>query len=52
MNNFTVLLKYLCINPVSETINKPQANASVEQMHQVIYKIMFTKDIDKKVLTI
>ena len=30
-------------------INNPQANALVEQVHQLIYNMLVTKDIDNKV---
>ena len=29
------------------TVNNPQANAPVERLHQVIYNMLVTKDIDK-----
>ena len=32
------------------TIKKPQANYLLEQVHQVIFNMLVTKDIDKQVL--
>ena len=43
----TPLLKDFNIIPVLNSVKKPQANASVEQVHQVILDMLVTKDIDK-----
>ena len=46
--DFTPLLKYFGIEPVLTSINNPQYNASVEQIHQVISNMLVTKDLDTK----
>ena len=46
---FTPLLKDFGIKPVSTSIKKPQANAPVERVHQVILNMLLTRDLDKKV---
>ena len=46
--DFTHLLKDLDIKPTLTTIKNPQANAPVEQLHQVILNMIFTKDLDNK----
>ena len=43
------MLKYSGIKPVLTTIKNPQANNPVDQVHQVILNMLFTKDIDNKV---
>ena len=45
----TPLIKYFDIKPFCTTIKNPQANALVERVHQVIYNILVTKDLDNKV---
>ena len=47
--NFTPLLNDFDIKPVLNSIKKPQANAPVEQVHQVILNIFVTRDFDNKV---
>ena len=46
--DFTPLLKYLDIKPVLTSINNPQANSPVEQLHKVILNMLITKDLDNK----
>ena len=48
--DLTTLIKDFDINPIYTAVNTPQANATTEQLHQVIYKILVTKDFDNKVL--
>ena len=45
--DFTPLLKDFDIKPVLTSIKSTQANAPVEQVHQVILNMLITKDIDK-----
>ena len=45
----TYLLKCFDIKPVLITIKKSQANAPVDQVHEVIINIIFTKDLDNRV---
>ena len=45
---FTPLIKYFYIEPVLTKIKKPQANARVECVHQVILNILVTKDLANK----
>ena len=45
----TPLIKDVGIKPVLTTIKNPQDNAPVEQVHQVILNMLFTKDLDNKV---
>ena len=45
--DFTPLLFY--IKPFLTSVKNPQAKAPVEQVHQVIVKILVTKNIDNKV---
>ena len=45
----TTLLKHFDIKTVLTTIKNPQTNALVEQVHQVIFNIIVTKDPDNKV---
>ena len=47
--DFTPLLKDFDIKSVLTSVNKPQANAPVEQVHQVILNMLFTKDLYNKV---
>ena len=47
--DFNPLLKDFDIKPVLMSVKKPQANAPVERLHQVILKMLVTKDIDNKV---
>ena len=35
--------------PISTKVNNPKDNAPVERVHQVIYKILGTNDLDDKV---
>ena len=42
------MLNYFGIKPVLISIKNPQANATVEQLHQVILNMLVTKDLDKK----
>ena len=46
---FTPLLKDFDIKPVLTAAMRPQANAPVEQVHQVILNMLVTKDLDNKV---
>ena len=46
---FTPLLKDSNIKPILNLVNKPQANAPVERVHQVILNMLVTKDLDKRV---
>ena len=43
------LLKDFDNKPVLNSVKKPQANAPVEQVHQVILNMLVTKDLDNKV---
>ena len=43
------MLKYFDIKPVLSLVKKPQANAPVERVHQVIVNMIVTKDLDNKV---
>ena len=47
--DFAPLLKGLDIKPVLTSVKKPQVNAPVEQVNQVILNMLVTKDIDNKV---
>ena len=47
--DFTILLKDFDIKPVLTSVKNPQANALVEQVDQVIFKVLVTKDLDNKV---
>ena len=47
--DFTLLIKYFAITPICTSINNPQSNAPVERIHQVIYNMIVTKDIDRKI---
>ena len=47
--DFTLLLKYFGIKSVVMTIKNFQANAPVEQLHQVISNVLVTKYLDNKV---
>ena len=47
--DFTPLLKYFDIKPVLTSVKKPQSNAPVERVHQVILNMLVTKGLDKKV---
>ena len=42
-------LKDLDIKPILISVNNPQANTMVEQIHQVILNIIVTEDPDNKV---
>ena len=46
---FTPFLKELKIKPILTLVKKHQANAPVDQVHQVILNMFVTKDIDNKV---
>ena len=46
---FVPLLKYFSIKPVCTTVKNLQANAPVERVHQVIYNMLVTKDLNNKV---
>ena len=48
--DFTPLLNYLNIKPVLTKIKNPQAKTMVEWVHQVILKMLYTKDTYNKVL--
>ena len=49
LNNTSLLFnKYFDIKPVLMTIKNPQDNALVDQEHQVIFNIIFTKDLEDK----
>ena len=47
--DFTPLLKYFDIKPVLASVNKPQSNATVDLVHQLILNMVATKDLDNKV---
>ena len=47
--DFTPLIKYFDIKPVSTPVKNPQSHAPVEQVHQIILKMLVTKDFDEKV---
>ena len=47
--DFTPLLKDFDIKPVLTTIKNPQANAPVQQVHQVIFNMIVTNYLDNKV---
>ena len=44
----TPLLKDFDTEPVLMRIKKPQANAPVERLHQVVLNMLVTKDLYKK----
>ena len=46
---FTPLLKEFDIKPVLTSVRKPQANAPVEQVNQLILNMLVTKNLDNKV---
>ena len=46
---FTPLLKGFDIKPVLTPVKNPQANVSVERLHQVILNMPVIKDLDSKV---
>ena len=46
--DFTSLLKEFDIKTVLMSVKNPQDNSPVEQVHQVILKILVTKDLDNK----
>ena len=46
--DFTHLLEDLKIKPVLTSVKNPQANATVEQLHQVILNMLVTKYLDNK----
>ena len=48
--DFTPLLKDFNIKPVWTSVKSPQANATVEILHQAILNMLVTKDLDNKVL--
>ena len=50
--DFNPLLKDFDIKPVLTSVKNPQANASVEQVYQVILNMLATKDLDNKYLAI
>ena len=43
------MIKDFYIKPVLTKTKKPQDNAPVEQVHQVVLNMLVTKDIDNKV---
>ena len=45
---FAPLLNDFDIKLVLTTVNNPQANALVDRVHQVMYNMLVTKDLDKK----
>ena len=45
---FTPLIKDFNIKTVLTSVKNPQANAQVEEVHQLIFNIIFTKDLDNK----
>ena len=47
--DFTTLLKNFDIKPILTSVKKPQANALVEQVNQVILNMTVTKYLDNKV---
>ena len=47
--DFTPLIKEFNIKPVLTPVKNPQANATSEQVHQVILNMIDTKDLDNKV---
>ena len=47
--DFTHLLNYFSITPICISINNRKSNAPVERIHQVIYNIIVTKNLDRKV---
>ena len=47
--DFNTLLNYFAITSICTSTNNPQSNAPVEHIQQVIYKIIFTKELDIKV---
>ena len=47
--DFTTLQKDFDIKPVLTTTNNPRSNSKVEWVHQLIYNMFVTKDIDNKV---
>ena len=46
--DFNPLLKYSDTEPVCTTVNNLQANVPEKWVHQVIYSMLVTKDLDKK----
>ena len=47
--DFTTFLKDFNIKPVLTSVKNPQANATVEQVHQLLLNMLVTKDLDNKV---
>ena len=47
--DLTSFLKDFDIKTVLTTIKNPQANVPVERIHQVIFNMLVTKDLDNKV---
>ena len=47
--DFILLLRDFDIKTVLTLVKNPQANAPVEQLHQIILNMLVTKDIDNKV---
>ena len=47
--DFTAFLNNFVIKPDLTLVKKPQANAPVEQVHQVIFNMLVTQDLDNKV---
>ena len=43
------MLNYFAVTPICTSIKNPQSNVLVKRIHQVIYNIIVTKDIDIKV---
>ena len=48
LNDTSLPLKDFDSNFVLTTIKKPQDNATVEGVHQVIFNMIVTKDLNKK----
>ena len=46
--DFTPLIKYFYIKPVFAAVKNPKANAPVDRVYQVIYKMLVDNNIDNK----
>ena len=46
--DFTYFLKDFVITPIWTSIMNPQYNTLLKSIHKVIYNIIVTKDIDRK----
>ena len=47
---FTLLLNKYPIMPICTSIKNPHYNVTVECIHQVIYNIIVTRDLDEQIM--